>query len=53
MPQLPGGSITDVTKYFDDVDSRFAIFRFYTTHGFTAADVAQNYNAEKTRFGLS
>lgn len=52
MPQLPSGYITDVTQYFDHLNSRFAIFRFYTTHGFTASDVARNYNAEKARFGL-
>lgn len=32
--------------------SRFAVLREYA-YGFTATDVAQNYNAQKARFGLS
>tara|TARA_B100000212_G_scaffold78790_3_gene56102 strand:+ start:2424 stop:3293 length:870 start_codon:yes stop_codon:yes gene_type:complete len=38
--------------YGNAPSSRFAVLREYT-YGFTATDVAQNYNAQKARFGLS
>ena len=37
--------------YGNSPSSRFAVLREYT-YGFTATDVAQNYNAQKARFGL-
>lgn len=52
IPQL-GGGVTDVVRYFNNIDSRFAIFRFYKGHGLTATEVNQNYQAHKARFGLS
>tara|TARA_A100001035_G_scaffold253029_1_gene225924 strand:- start:1898 stop:2749 length:852 start_codon:yes stop_codon:yes gene_type:complete len=52
IPQI-GGGVTDVVHYFKNIDSRYAIFRFYKGHGLTATEVDQNYQAQKARFGLS